>query len=222
MSNKIISVLGGALLAIGAGAAGVQACSSSSSGNGAGGDNSALCNQACDKFAVCFADAGAFGQTIVTACRQGCGAQCVNQAAIAAKAQECLALSDCDAFLQCAQTGPDCQSSTGGTTMTTSSGAAGSGFATGSTVSGAGTTGAGGTTGSGGSSGTGGTGAGASCDPCTKADACCLALGGSADQCQLSATCDAESGQNRDGLISICTSFLQNEAADPTAPAACK
>src|SRR5260221_14166626 len=101
MSNQLISVLGGALIAIGAAFVGVQACSSSSSGNGPGG-NTALCNQGCDKAGTCFADAGAFGQSIVMQCKDGCNnpsnQNCTNQAAITTKQQECLAIPYCSAY----------------------------------------------------------------------------------------------------------------------------
>ena len=212
MSKQLISVLGGALIAIGAAFVGVQACSSSSSGNGPAG-NTALCNQGCDKAGTCFADAGAFGQSIVMQCKDGCNnpsnQNCTNQAAITTKVQECLAIADCSAYLQCLQSVPNCQ---GGATATGTTGSAG---ATGTTT---GTT----TTGAGGSTGSGGSGPGASCAVCTKSDACCVAIGGTADQCSDAAACNSETGQNRDDIIQGCTFLLQAAASDPNAPAACK
>src|SRR5882672_3419565 len=100
MSNQLISVLGGALIAIGAAFVGLQACSSKSSGNGAGG-NTALCNQACDKAGACFGDAGpSVAATCKDACNKPSNQNCTNDAAIAAKVQECMALADCSMYIQ--------------------------------------------------------------------------------------------------------------------------
>ena len=209
MSNQLISVLGGALMVIGAAVVGVQACSSSSSGNGASG-NTALCNQGCDKAGTCLADAGAVGQSIVAQCKDSCNKpsnqNCTNQAEISTKVQECLAV-DCSTYIQCLQGVPDCQG--GSSTATGSAGS--SGTATGTTTT---TTGAGGST--------GGSGPGATCDVCTKSDACCVAIGGTADQCTDAASCNSATGQNRDDVIQGCMFLLQAAASDPNAPAACK
>src|SRR5438105_2687074 len=205
MSNQLISVLGGVLIAIGAAAIGLQACSSKSSGNGPAG-TTALCNQACDKAGACFGDAGA---SIAAQCKASCNdpakQNCTNQAAITTKANECLAIADCDPYLQCIQSIPDCQ---GGSTATGTGAAGSSGTTT--------------TTGAGGATGSGGSGPGATCAACTKSDACCIAIGGTADQCSDAAACDAETGQNCDDIIQGCTFLLQAAASDPNAPAACK
>jgi len=207
MSNQLISVLGGALIAIGAAFVGVQACSSSSSGNGPGG-NTALCNQACDKAGACFGDAG---PSIAAQCKASCNdpakQNCTNQAEITTKANECLAIADCNSYVQCLQAVPNCQG--GSSTATGSAGATGT--ATGTT-----------TTGAGGATGSGGSGSGATCAACTKSDACCIAIGGTADQCSDAAACNSETGQNRDDIIQGCTFLLQAAASDPNAPAACK
>jgi hypothetical protein len=200
----------------------VQACGNSTSGNGPS-ETSALCNQGCDKAGTCFADTGALGESFVASCKQQCGSasnqQCANQAAIMGKAQECFAIADCGGYLQCLQSVPKCEGGSAGSTATGSGGSAGSNVTTGFTTT---TDGAGGSTGSSGSTGSGGTGSSASCDACAKADACCIALGGTAGQCNSGESCSGETGQTRDAIIMECMALLRAAASSSSAPAACK
>lgn len=207
MSNLFARILGGALFVIATAAAGVEACGSDSSSGGPSGNAMATCDQVCDKVGSCLGDAGGLAAQAVAQCKMNCsngsssGQTCTNQDAILAKVNECLAIADCAGFLQCSSGIPRCQ---GGTTTSTSV-----------------TSGAGGSTGTTTTGGSGG-GSGASCDACTKADGCCVALGGMPNQCQYATTCNGASGSQRDQIIGACNALLQAAASDPNGPAACK
>jgi hypothetical protein len=206
MSNQFARILGGVLFVIAGAAAGVQACGSDSSSGGPSGNAMATCNQVCDKVGSCLGDASGIAAQAVAQCKMSCGSgsgqTCTNQDAILAKVNECLAIADCVGFLQCASAIPPCQ---GGTTTSSSVTTSGAGGSTGTTTTG----------------GTGG-GSGANCDACTKADSCCVALGGMPDQCQYSTTCNGASGSSRDQIVGACNGLLQAAASSPNAPAACK
>ena len=186
LSALIVGAVGSLALLVGA----MQGCGSSSSGN----NYTALCQQSCDKFAMCVPDSG------VTAaqCKQACTSSqtgtstCSNASAISTAYQRCLSM-DCAGFPSCIQNDiPDCQTTSG-------------------------TGGGGGTTGSGGSSGAG-------CSSCTKFEACCVAEGGSTTQCNaLTTTCTAAAAAEQATYNSECASLLsQLVAATTNPPAACQ
>ena len=197
MSRKLTALIVGLFASVALAAGTMQGCSSSSSG----GDNVALCQKACDKALECTPDAGAIGQQALTQCKQNCATQvptthCSNEAAIASAVNSCLSMA-CDAYITCAQSIPDCVS----------------------------TTGTGGTTGNGGSTGNGGAGGsgGGDCSVCTKADACCTALAaGSGQACTLKASCDSATVDTKPTYVSACQSVLDAVAGNPQAPAACQ
>jgi len=65
-------------------------------------------------------------------------------------------------------------------------------------------------------------GSGASCDACVKADACCVASGGTTEMCKYAETCTAQPDSERAMTVATCTSVVQAFASNPNAPAACK
>jgi hypothetical protein len=170
--------LTGLLLAT-AGAAGLMTTSCGSSSSSEIVD---LCNQTCTKTGMCFADAGASSE-VVTQCKQQCtnmtgsnGQSCTNQAQIISAVRSCVAMSNCDAFLSCLESVPDCQGGGGG----------GLGGASGGGLGGA----------SGG--GLGGASGGGSCASCDKAGTCCAAL--AALTGQPSAACASYSTASCNGM----------------------
>jgi hypothetical protein len=193
MSKKWMALFAGLVGSLAFVAGTMQGCGSS----GGSGNNQALCNQVCDKIAACLADAGV--PTDPTSCKQTCAMQsqqhCANETAFASKAQECLDTATCAAAEACAATLE---------TLTCEP-----------------TTGTGGSTGAGGTTGTGGT-SGGGCMTCVKADACCMALGGTATDCMSEATCTAQPAANQGTFNSGCAQALAAIAAQPNAPAACK
>jgi hypothetical protein len=204
MENTRLQSIAMSILAAGLFVA-IQGCGSSSS------NNTAQCEQACVKVAMCLADASA--SSAMTTCSMSCstgagGASgkttCSNQAAIDSATQKCLAMSDCTAFIACGQTVPTCQTATG------TGGTSGTG--TGGTNGGAGHGG-----GTGGTGGAGGAGSTATCSICDKANSCCMAIATSLGQpttsCTLStATCNS-SGANSAAYASSCQTALTDGAA---------
>ena len=191
MSRKLSALIVGAIASLALLAGTMQGCGSSSSSN----NYTALCEQSCDKAAMCFPDSG----ITATQCKQQlCTSQtgtttCSNASAIATAYQRCLSM-DCAAFQSCIENDiPDCQTTTG----------------TG------GTSGGGGTSGSGGSSGGG-------CANCTKFDSCCIALGGDTSSCTLGTMCTAAAATSQASYNSGCATALTQAAMDPSAPAACR
>ena len=194
MSRKLTALIVGVFASLALAAGTMQGCSSSGSNSG---DDVALCQKVCDKALECTPDAGSIGQQALTQCKQNCTTQvpqqhCSNESAIRSAINACLPMS-CDGFLSCAQSVPACQS----------------------------TTGTGGSGGAGGSTGSGGSGGG-DCTVCTKADACCTALGGGASNCALKASCDSATAEQKATYISACQGVLDAVAGQASAPAACK
>src|SRR5262245_34050886 len=103
LTSFIVGVVGLFALAVGT----MQGC-----GGGSGSSFVSVCNQACEKANSCYPDPAG-----LTACKNACSQlHCSNEAAITAKTQECLKISDCTAAGVCAQDIPDCQTTgTGGT-----------------------------------------------------------------------------------------------------------
>jgi hypothetical protein len=214
MSNKVLSRVSPWALTL-ALVAGVLSGSQQGCGSGGGSSNfQAVCDQGCDKQAMCMTGYDA------AMCKQNiCTAQCSNASARTTKSQQCIAMSDCTAFLACVLTIPACQ--------TTASGAGGSSAGAGGSI-GTGTggsigTGTGGSigTGTGGSvgTGTGGT-SGSACAPCAKFDACCMAAGQS--NCTTNASCVALTADQQATVGATCQTELNLIAGQPGAPAACK
>ena len=194
MSRKLTALFVGVFASLAIAAGTMQGCGGGSSSS----DDVALCQKVCDKALECTPDAGAIGQQALTQCKQNCTTQvpnqhCSNESAIRSAVNSCLPMA-CDAFLTCAQSVPACQSTTG----------------TG------GTTGNGGTNGGGGAGGSGG----GDCSVCTKADACCTALGGG--NCGLKASCDSATTDTKPTYVGACQSVLDAVAGNPQAPAACQ
>lgn len=229
MSSKLMKVFGAMIVGAAFVAGATQGCGGSSGTNVAD-----LCDRTCAKTVEC---AGGF----ITAaqCKAQCtertmgsgGQRCTNEAALIAKANECLAKADCAAFAECGATAPACQRPSTGTAGTGGTGTGGTtGTAgTGSTgTAGSGSTGAAGFTFDGGfpfdASGLLGAGgsAGTTCaTACTKADACCTALfGGSSAQCAFKSSCDG-AGANQATAVAVCNGFLSGSQG-ASAPAACK
>ena len=168
-----------------------QSCGSSSGGNAA--EITDLCNQSCTKTLACFPDGSApfdaaTCKSLCTSMATSDGGTCSNQAAIISAAKACLAMSDCTAYLACAQSIPKCNGGSSGQGGSTGGGQGGS-------------TGGG----QGGSTGT------ASCSVCDKAPACCTAVGGgSASQCAMlsTASCNAQSGAAQTQFVMGCQQIL--------------
>src|SRR5882724_3296817 len=141
MSKRLARVLGAALLGAAAVAIGVDACSTNSSPSGSN-DPAVPCNQSCEKASMCSVEGGALGESIVANCKQRCTSNpsqpCRNQSAITARLQDCFAVADCAAFMQCVLSIPPCEGG-GGTTTTETSGGTTTGFTT-SVTSGGGST----------------------------------------------------------------------------------
>ncbi|HEY4187241.1 MAG TPA: hypothetical protein VGP07_19350 [Polyangia bacterium] len=172
-------------------------CSSGSST--AGGNNTALCMQACMKEVPCEMAAGV---TITVAeCVAACTASlgtttCSNQAAITSAATACLSITDCTMLDACAQNLPDC-------------------VPTGAGAGAGGNSGSGGTSGGGGASATGGTTGTATCSICDKAATCCAAeavLAGSTtastDCAGLSAAVCTQAATEQASVISECQQLI--------------
>jgi hypothetical protein len=191
MSRQVTALIVGVIASLALVAGTMQGCGSSSSG----GNNVALCQQACDKALECTPDAGSEGQAIATQCKQNCSTQtstthCSNETAIANAFKACLPMA-CSAYLSCLGTIPACQQ----------------------------TTGAGG---SGGSTGSGGAGGGAAgdCSTCTKADSCCTATVG--QTCNLAQSCTAATGSQQSQIIMGCQQILTTAQGQATVPAECR
>jgi len=215
MSRKSVSAVIGSFLVAGFALGAVQGCGSSSS---SGTNIMSVCMQGCTKYVPCLADAG-FPETVAE-CVQSCtasasndGGTCSNESAIISAAQACAAKTTCSELEACSATIPDCV-----TSGSTGTGGTGGSHATG------GTSGAtGGTSGAtGGTSGAaGGSGTTADCSVCTKAAACCLALGEPATTCSMisAASCSATTGADQTTVIQGCQSLLTGGAS---LSAACK
>jgi len=106
MFKKLTALVVGVFASLALVAGIMQGC-----GGGSGGDFQSVCMKACERAAACTPDAGA---SDVMTCKTGCSQiHCTNEAAITAKAQECLNMSDCAAADACGQTIPACQIGTG-------------------------------------------------------------------------------------------------------------
>ena len=192
MYRKLTALFVGVFASLAVAAGSMQGCGSSDSNN-----NVATCEKVCDKVLACTPDAGSIGQQALMQCKQNCTTQagsthCSNESAIRSAINNCLGM-DCNGALACFGSVPACQS----------------------------TTGAGGTTGSGGTGGAGGT-SGGGCATCTKADACCVALGGTTTQCNTAASCTAATADQQAAINSACQTVLTQLAMQPNAPAACQ
>jgi hypothetical protein len=225
MSSKVMKVFGAVMIGLAFVAGATQGCGGSS-----GGANIAdLCNRSCTKTVECLP-----GLFTVEQCKTQCNAQsmgsggqrCTNEAALVAKANECLAKASCAEFLACGETAPDCEVAASGTAGT-------SGAGTGGTTGTAGTgssTGAAGFTFDGsvpfdasGLLGAGGS-AGSTCGTaCTKAEACCKALpGANPASCTFVSQCES-AGANQAQVVQACNGILQTAALlGASTPAACK
>jgi hypothetical protein len=163
---------------------------------GDGNDAVATCNQGCDKAAMCDPELAPF----VAQCKSLCampaqgGQRCTNEAAIISAASACLKMT-CETYLNCLEGVPECQGGGGG--------AGGGG---------------GGSTGQG---GTGGSGAG-NCSICTKASACCTALGTGQDCSALNADSCAAAGANQATFIQGCQTIISIGMSGANPPAACQ
>jgi hypothetical protein len=117
MSSKVMKVFGAVMIGLAFVAGATQGCGGSS-----GGANIAdLCNRSCTKTVECLP-----GLFTVEQCKTQCNAQsmgsggqrCTNEAALVAKANECLAKASCAEFLACGETAPDCEVAASGTAGT--------------------------------------------------------------------------------------------------------
>lgn len=251
MSNKIISVLGVLAAGLGLLAATTQGCGgSSSSGNVVD-----TCDKLCDKEASCNPAIVALMPGFAAQCKSSCASSAnggstgskgvmtscpgVTTDQAIAKANTCLA-GTCDNLDSCL--GAICPGGSGTAGTSGTAGSTGAAGHAGSSGSGnAGSTGAAGFTGGagfgfdggfagfgldGGFLGTAGT-AGSTCDTaCTKAQACCIALGaltdGGSSDCTLKMDCD-NAGANMAQAVASCNAELQVSAIlGPNQPAACK
>lgn len=193
MSTKVTALFVGLFASLAIAAGTLQGCGSSG-----GNSNVATCEKVCDKVLACTPDAGSIGQQAAMQCKANCPnqvAMCSNASAIAGAINTCLAM-DCAGAINCIQTIPACQS----------------------------TSGAGGSTGTGGTTGTGGGGGsnGANCATCTKVDACCVALGGTTAQCNSVASCLTATADQAATINAACQTALTQLAMQPNAPAACQ
>ncbi len=191
MSNKVTGIVGGMLLVVAFFAGTTQGCGSDSS------DVVAICNQGCDKAAMCNPEFAPF----IAECKSQCstqgpggGQRCTNEAAIISAVKSCLAMT-CETYLNCVETVPECQG-----------GAAGAGG------------GGGGSTGQGGAGGSGA----ADCSICTKANACCVALQTGQDCSSLSAANCTAAGANQAQFVQACQTIITVGTASGNPPAACQ
>jgi hypothetical protein len=189
MSKKLATIVGGTLLMVAFLAGTMQGC-----GGGDGSDPRALCNQTCDKLAMCSPDLAPFLADCKAQCSMSStgGQRCTNEAAMVSAFKACLAMT-CENFLTCEI--PDCQGGAGGTG------------------------GGGGSTGQGGA---GGAVAG-DCSVCTKAASCCNALPNSnpTDCAMLSAANCTAAGANQAQYIQACQLVITGGASLPDPPQAC-
>jgi hypothetical protein len=218
MSRKTVSAVIGSLLVAGFAFGALQGCGSSSP---SAGSVMSLCMQGCAKeSSLCGADAG---ETMAD-CIQGCvtsettstGGACSNQSAILQAGNACLSKTTCETLQACVLTTvPPCAGGTGGTSGATGGTSGATGGTSGAT---GGTSGATGGT-SGGAAGSSGTAG--DCSVCTKAAACCLALGEPATTCNMisAASCNAASGTDQTTIIQGCQEILTGGAS---LNAACK
>lgn len=116
MSRKLTAFMVGVVGLFAFAVGGIQGCGGSSGG---GTSNAALCNKVCDKAVACTPGATAMDRTTcVMQCNSSTmGLVCSNQAAIASAVNNCVAMADCTAAMNCLDTVPDCQT-TGGTAGT--------------------------------------------------------------------------------------------------------
>jgi hypothetical protein len=225
--SSTVSVLAKSVFALGFAVGALQSCGSSS-----GSDPVALCQQGCDKAAMCTPDGGAIAAAGAAACKSDCAAstgsvtKCSNLSAIESAYKACLAM-DCATFENCIETTlPACATGTGGSNGagTGGSNGAGSGGSNGtgtggSNGGGAGTGGPGGSNGGGaGTNGAGGGSGTGNCSSCTKGQACCVgalqSLGQDAGVCSFSVTtCNSLSGASQSSYISACATEITAGAA---------
>jgi hypothetical protein len=189
MSNKVTALVGGMLLVVAFLAGTSQGCGGDSS------DAVAICNQGCDKAAMCDADVAPFVAQCKSQCSmQGTGGQrCTNEAAIISAVSSCLKMT-CETYLSCLEGVPDCQGGGGG---------------------------AGGGGGSTGQGGMGGNSAG-NCSICTKANACCMALATGQDCSALNADSCAAAGDNQAAFIQGCQAIITVGMSMANPPSACQ
>jgi hypothetical protein len=211
--SSTVSVLAKSVFALGFAVGALQSCGSSS-----GSDPVALCQQGCDKAAMCTPDGGAIAAAGAAACKSDCAAstgsvtKCSNLSAIESAYKACLAM-DCATFENCIETTlPACATGTGGSNGTGTGGSNGTGTGGSNGTGTGGSNGGAGTNGAGGSSGTG------SCSSCTKGQACCVGalqlLGQDAGVCSFSVTtCNSLSGASQSSYISACATEITAGAA---------